>query len=73
MRSEDDGMRWDRVWLDARVVTVAHGRPGLGVIDRGVVAARDGRIAFIGAKDELPRGRDAAERIDWTAGWSRRA
>lgn len=56
-------MRWDRVWLDARVVTMAPGRPGLGVIDRGVVAVREGRIAFVGAQDELPAGWDAAERI----------
>ncbi len=56
-------MRFDTIWLDARLATLAPGRPGLGVIERGAVAAKDGRIAFAGPAAELPAGWDATNRI----------
>jgi imidazolonepropionase len=55
-------MRFDTIWLDARVATLAPGT-GLGVIERGAIAATAGRIAFVGAMADLPSGWDAAERI----------
>jgi imidazolonepropionase len=58
-----NGMRWDKVWLDARLATLAPDRPGLGMVEGGVVAAREGRIAFVGTADDLPAGWDAAERV----------
>jgi imidazolonepropionase len=61
MRFRD--MRFDTIWLDARLATLAPGRPGLGVIERGAVAAKDGRIAFAGPAAELPAGWDATNRI----------
>ena len=42
-------MRFDKIWLNARLATLAPERPGLGVIEPGAVAAVDGRIAFAGA------------------------
>ena len=42
-------MRFDKIWLNARLATLAPERPGLGVIEPGAVAAIDGRIAFAGA------------------------
>ena len=56
-------MRFDTIWLDARLATLAPGRPGLGVIECGAVAAKDGRIAFAGPAAELPAGWDATNRI----------
>jgi len=56
-------MRWDKVWLDARLATLDSDRPGLGVVEGGAVAVRDGRIAFVGHADDLPAGWDAEERI----------
>ena len=56
-------MRWDTVWLDARLATLTPDRPGLGVIEGGVIAVQDGRIAFVGSRDDLPAGWDARERI----------
>lgn len=56
-------MRWDKVWLDARLATLASDRPGLGIIEGGVLAARDGRIVFAGVADDLPTGWGAAEHI----------
>jgi imidazolonepropionase len=60
-------MRFDRVWFNARLATLAG--DGLGIIEDGAVAARDGRIAFAGRVADLPSGWDAAERIDCEGRW----
>jgi imidazolonepropionase len=60
---------FDTIWLDARLATLAPGRPGLGVIERGWVAAKDGRIAFAGAMADLPTGWDAKQRIPLDGCW----
>ena len=44
-------MRCDRVWRNARLTTLA---PGLGEIDRGAIAALEGRIVWIGADRDAP-------------------
>ena len=62
-------MTFDTIWLDARLATVSPDRPGLGVIERGVVAARDGRIAFAGAAADLPTGWDAKQRVPLEGRW----
>ena len=62
-------MRFDTIWLDARLATLEPGRPGLGVIERGAVAAKDGRIAFAGPAAELPTGWDAANRVGLDGRW----
>jgi imidazolonepropionase len=59
-------MRCDRVWHNARLATLAGS--GLGIVERGIVAARDGRIAYAGAADGAPQF-DAAERIDCEGRW----
>ncbi|HEY9211632.1 MAG TPA: imidazolonepropionase, partial [Ancylobacter sp.] len=46
-------MRCDRLWRGARLATLAPGREGLGIIENGVVAARDGRIVHVGEADGL--------------------
>jgi imidazolonepropionase len=56
-------VRCDRVYLNARLATLAEGRPGLGLIDKGAVAQVQGRIAYAGPSDELPQF-DAVETID---------
>jgi imidazolonepropionase len=60
---------FDTIWLDARLATLAPGRPGLGVIERGAVAARDGCLAFAGAAADLPTGWDAKQRIALDGRW----
>jgi imidazolonepropionase len=62
-------MRFDTIWLDARLATLAPGRPGLGVIERSAVAAKDGRIAFAGPAAQLPIGWDAANRVGLDGRW----
>ena len=60
--------RYDTVWTDARLATMAPGRPGLGVIEDGAVAARDGRIVWVGRRADLPAG-DAARTVDCGGRW----
>jgi imidazolonepropionase len=62
-------MRFDRIWLNARLATVAPGRAGLAVCEPGAVAASAGRIVFAGPMAELPSGWDAAERIALDGRW----
>jgi imidazolonepropionase len=62
-------MRFDRIFLDARLATLAPGQPGLGVIEHGTLALSDGRIAFAGAMADLPAGWDAAERVALDGRW----
>ena len=62
-------MRFDTIWLDARLATLAPGRPGLGTIERGAVAAKDGRIAFAGPMAELPTSWDATHRVPLDGRW----
>jgi imidazolonepropionase len=62
-------MRFDKIWLDARLVTLAPGRPGLGIVERGAVAAKDGRIGFAGPAADLPTGWDARHRVALDGRW----
>jgi imidazolonepropionase len=62
-------MRFDTIWHDARLATLAPGRPGLGVAEHGAVAAKDGRIVFAGPAAELPAGADAARRVALDGRW----
>jgi len=62
-------MRFDKIWLDARLATLAPGRPGLGIVERGAIAAKDGRIAFAGPAADLPTGWDARHRVALDGRW----
>src|SRR5437660_8053078 len=61
--------RFDRIWHNGRLATVRGDLADLGVIERGVIAALDGRIAFAGSHSDFPSGADAAERIDCAGRW----
>ena len=61
-------MRVDRLWRNARLLTMA-GPDGLGAIDAGVVAARGGRIVFAGRAQDLASSVQAAETIDCGGRW----
>lgn len=62
-------MQVDRLWINARLATMAEGLPGLGEIAPGAIAAADARIAWVGAMDDLPQGIDARETIDLEGRW----
>jgi imidazolonepropionase len=63
MVQTSDAERLDTVWLNARLATLAPTQPGLGIIESGALAAREGRIAFAGPEDELPSGARTAKRL----------
>jgi imidazolonepropionase len=60
---------FDTIWLDARLATLAPERAGLGVIERGAVAAKDGRIVFAGTTADLPTDWDAKQRVALDGRW----
>jgi imidazolonepropionase len=62
-------MRFDTIWLDARLATLSPHRSGLGAVEGGAVAAVEGRIAFAGPTAELPAGWDAVERVAVDGRW----
>lgn len=61
-------MRCDTLWITCRLATLDPARPGLGVIEDGVIAARDGRILYAGSAADAPAF-DAAETIDCEGRW----
>jgi imidazolonepropionase len=60
---------FDRIWHHCRLATLSPGRPGLGTVDNGLIAARDGKIVFAGAKDDAPSALDAKEKTDCGGRW----
>jgi imidazolonepropionase len=56
---------FDRVWLNANLATMQG--EGLGPIEDGAVAARGGRIAWVGPRAALPG--PAAETVDCGGAW----
>ena len=58
-------MRVDAIWDNARLATLAG---GLGLVEDGVVAAKEGRIVYAGPKREAPAF-DAARRFDCDGRW----
>src|SRR5215207_6097338 len=59
-----------RFWRNARLATMASDQPGLGVVEAGAIAVRDGRIAFAGPEGDLPGGTGSdAETIDCEGRW----
>ncbi|RAI58272.1 imidazolonepropionase [Roseicella frigidaeris] len=56
---------FDRVWLNAHLATMQG--EGLGLVEDGAVAARGGRIAWVGPRAALPG--PAAETVDCAGAW----
>ncbi|MEK7343728.1 MAG: imidazolonepropionase [Pseudomonadota bacterium] len=59
-------MRCETQWTNARLATMTGG--GLGIVDAGTVAARDGRIVYAGPADRGPRF-DAHVTVDCCGRW----
>ena len=62
-------MTIDRVWHHCRLATLAPDRPGLGLVEDGLVASRDGRIFYAGPAADAPTGLGTAERTDCAGRW----
>jgi imidazolonepropionase len=62
-------MKCDRLWYNARLMTMAVASPGLGVVEDGVIAAKGGRIVYAGPGADAPAGLDAEERVRLDGRW----
>jgi imidazolonepropionase len=47
-------MQCDTLWKDARLATLDPTLPGVGIIERGIVAARNGQIVHVGPAEDAP-------------------
>ena len=59
----------DTIWFNARIATLASGTTGLGIIEHGAIAARDGRIAWVGPMRELPASFASHGGVDLEGRW----
>ncbi|MGX7872382.1 imidazolonepropionase [Mesorhizobium sp. ORM6] len=57
------------LWRNARLATMAESSAGLGVVENGAVAARDGRIVYAGPESEMPSAFAQGEVIDCEGRW----
>ncbi|SFO54164.1 imidazolonepropionase [Mesorhizobium sp. NFR06] len=59
-----------RVWRNARLATMADRAAGLGIVEKGAVASRDGLIVYAGAESEMPAAAgQGVEIIDCAGRW----
>jgi imidazolonepropionase len=63
--------QWDRLWSNCHIATMAGDDPFYGAIDDGAVAARAGRIVWVGERAQLPRVQTelARECVDLKGAW----
>jgi imidazolonepropionase len=61
-------MTWDVLLTDCRAATMAENGQPYGAIDDAAVALKDGRIAWIGARGDLPAG-DAKDNVRLGGRW----
>jgi imidazolonepropionase len=55
-------MRCDRLWRNARLATLTG--PGLGIVEHGTIATRDGAIVYVGNETAVRAGLTADQIID---------
>jgi len=62
---------WDRVWTNCHIATMAGADRSYGAIEDAAVAARGGRIVWVGEQAQLTRTQlqCACERIDLQGAW----
>jgi imidazolonepropionase len=59
----------DHVWHNCRLATLAGGRPGLGLIEDGLIAEKSGVIVYAGPRTDAPTGLEGAELVDCEGRW----
>ena len=62
-------MECDHLWRNASLATLAEGKPGLGVVERGAVAVTGDTIVYAGPQEQLPAGLTAARTTDCQGRW----
>ena len=61
-------MRVDRLWTNARLATMGEGAGAYGALEPAALAAKDGRIAWVGSLADLPIF-ETAETVDLDGRW----
>jgi imidazolonepropionase len=59
----------DHVWHRCRLATLSPQREGLGIVEDGLIAAKDGIIVYAGPKADAPSGLNAAQSVDCEGRW----
>ncbi len=59
----------ERLFRNARLATLAPGLPGLGLVDKGAIAVKNGRIAYAGPEADLPAALKNGEITDVGGRW----
>ena len=62
-------MTVDRLWHRCRLVTLSPSRPGLGLVEDGLVAADAGKIVYAGPAKDAPTSLEARDSIDCAGRW----
>ncbi len=62
-------MHAERIWRNARLATFASRTDGIGVVERGLIAAAGGRIVYCGAESSAPAFATSIEAIDCEQRW----
>jgi imidazolonepropionase len=62
-------MRCDRIWRNARLATLNSARPGLGIVEEGLLACRDGLLIYAGPAADAPPGLEALQVEDCGGRW----
>lgn len=60
--------RVHQIWRNVRLATLSEMLPGMGTVDHGLLAARDGRIIYAGPEADDPT-LDAKDTIDCDSRW----
>lgn len=59
-----------RLWRNARLATMVENSAGLGVVEHGAIAVRNGRIVYAGPEADMPTAlREGAEATDCEGRW----
>lgn len=63
--------RWDRLWINVHLATMQPGDAAYGAIGDGALATKGDRIAFVGARGDLPAAPEecAAQVVDCSGAW----
>ncbi|CDX24830.1 Imidazolonepropionase [Mesorhizobium sp. ORS 3324] len=66
----ENGKSGLRLWRNARLATMAGNAAGLGLVEKGAVAARDGLIVYAGVEADVPAGlAQGAKTVDCDGRW----
>ncbi|MET0440385.1 MAG: hypothetical protein ABW071_00190, partial [Casimicrobiaceae bacterium] len=64
-----DAHDFDALWIDVHLATLAPGADEYGRIRDGAIAVKDGRIAWLGRRGDIPAGSTARVTEDGRGCW----